>query len=171
MATYPPVYAGTAVTAAFLESMLPITATKTANESVTSSTTLQNDDQLFAPVEANATYDVELRLFHDSDATVAGDIKVAWTGPAGATMNWGVHGANSAATSSTSALTNMQTRTIAEFAAFGGGDSSGTTALVGGTLTVAGTAGTLQLQWAQETSNAVATNVRAGSRLQLRRTA
>lgn len=172
MATYPPVYAGTIVTAAFLESMCPVTATKTATESVTSSTTLQNDDQLAAPTEVNATYEVALLLLHDSDATAAGDIKIGWTGPAGATLTWGVHGANTAQTTSTAvAAVNMQTRTIAEVAAFGGGDSTGTVALVYGTLVTAGTAGTLQLQWAQETSNAVATNVRAGSRLTLTRTA
>ncbi|MFM9796515.1 hypothetical protein [Streptomyces turgidiscabies] len=172
MATYPPIPPGTTLTSGLLTSMLPITATKTATESVTSSTTLQNDDQLAVPVEANATYEVALLLLHDSDATVAGDIKVAWTGPAGATMNWGVHGANTSAGSSTGVTSvNMQTRTIVEFASFGGGDSTGTVALVFGTLVTAGTAGTLQLQWAQETSNAVATNVRAGSRLTLTRTA
>uniref|UniRef100_A0AAU2A022 Uncharacterized protein n=1 Tax=Streptomyces sp. NBC_00093 TaxID=2975649 RepID=A0AAU2A022_9ACTN len=171
MPVYPSIPAGRRITDALLESMLPIVVVKSAGESVTSSTTLQNDNELLAPVEANATYDVFLLLLHDSDATAAADIKVGWTGPASAALNWGVHGANSAATSSTSALTNMQTRTIAEVAAFGGGDSSGTTALIYGTLTTAGTAGTLQLQWAQETSNGVATNVRAGSRLEVRRTA
>lgn len=168
---YPSIPAGRRITGALLESMLPLVAYKATTEPVTSSTTLQNDDDLVLSVEANATYEMDLKLFHDSDATVAGDIKIGWVGPSGATMNWGVHGANSAATSSTSALANMQTRVIGEVAAFGGGDSSGTVALAFGVLVTSSTAGTLQLQWAQETSNAVATNVRAGSLLKLRRIA
>lgn len=172
MAKYPLIPPGTSLTTGIMASLLADVATKTALESVTSSTALQNDDELVLPVEASAVYEMALVLFHDSDATVAGDIKIAWTGPAGAALSWGVHGANTSVTTSTGVgSVNMQTRTIAEFASFGGGDSAGTTALAFGTLTTAGTAGTLQLQWAQETSNAVATNVRAGSRLTLRRTA
>lgn len=169
---YPQWTAGEDATADKLNSMLPLTAWKTATESVTSSTTLQNDDELFLTVEANATYIMDLLLLHDSDATAAGDVKIGWSAPASATMNWGVHGANTAATSSTGVTSvNMQTRIISEVAAFGGGDSTGTTALAKGVLVTAGTAGTFRLQWAQETSNAVASNVRVGSYLTLKRVA
>jgi len=169
---YPQFTAGEDITADKLNSMLGLTAWKTATESVTSSTTLQNDDELFLTVEANATYIMFMVLFHDSDTGAAADTKIGWSAPASATMNWGVHGANTASTSSTAVTSvNMQTRTIIEVAAFGGGDSTGTMALVGGTLVTSGTAGTFRLQWAQETSNAVATNVRAGSYLTLKRVA
>lgn len=172
MAVYPSIPAGRRITDALLESMLPDTIVKSATESVTSSTTLQDDNELFAPVAANAVYDVFLHLLHDSDATAAGDIKIGWSGPSGATMNWGVHGANTSDTSSTTVTaSNMQTRNIGETAAFGGGDSTGTTAYARGVLYTSATAGTLQLRWAQETSNAVATQVRAQSVLTVRRIA
>lgn len=168
---YPTWLAGEEITADKLNSLITA-AIKTTSEAVTSSTTLQNDDALFVSVAASATYRMDLLLLHDSDATAAADIKVGWTGPAGATMHWGVVGANTASTSSTTVPnSNMQTALITETASFGGGDSTGTTALVAGTLVTSTTAGTLQLQWAQETSNAVATNVRAGSHLVLTRIA
>ena len=169
---YPLIPAGRRITGVLLESMLPLVAYKATTEPLTSSTTLQNDDDLVLTVEADATYEMDLKLFHDSDATVAGDIKIGWVGPSGATMNWGVHGANTSIASSTNVGgVNMQTRVIGEVAAFGGGDSSGTVALAFGVLATSSTAGTMQLQWAQETSHAVATNVRAGSLLKLRRIA
>lgn len=172
MSKYPAYLAGMILTADRLIASQPDIVTKGSTESVTSSTTLQNDDELFLSVEANATYTMELCLFHDSDTGAASDVKIGWSYPSGATMNWGVHGANTAATSSSGVTsTNMQTRIISEVAAFGGGDSTGTTAYVEGVLITSSTAGTFRLQWAQETSNAVASNVRAGSWLKLQRTA
>lgn len=172
MSKYPAVLAGQRITASLLASMLPDVVAKTTTENLASSTTLQNDDELFSSVEANATYDVELWLLHSSDSGADGDIKVGWTGPSGASMTWGVQGSNEAATSSTAATSiNLQTRTIGETANFGGGGSTGTSAYIRGRLTTAGTAGTLRLQWAQRSSSATATQVRAGSILRLRRTA
>lgn len=169
MAKYPPTPAGLKPTGDLLQLMLPQIAYKLVTESVTSSTVLQNDNDLFVPVAANSTYLMELLLLHDSDNNAAADIDISWTGPTGATMNWGVHGANINETGSSGTITatNMQTRLINEEATFGGGDSTGTTAFASGLLITSGTAGTLQLQWAQNTSNAVATNVRAGSWLKL----
>lgn len=172
MATYPTVLAGQDITADLLNSMLPRIAWKTVSETVTSSTTLQNDNELFVPLEANATYFVHLFLLHDSDATAAGDIKFGWAALSGATMQFGVHGANTSVTSSTGVTSvNMQSRAFNEVAAFGGGDSAGTAAFAEGIIITAGTSGNLQLQWAQETSNAVATTVRVGSYLSARRLA
>lgn len=170
MATYPPIPPGTTLTYGLLTSMLPITATKTANEPVTSSTTLQNDDELLVAVEANAMYDVLLHLLHDS--ATAGDVVIGWSGPSGATMNWGMIGAQVTTTSSTTVPdVTMPALTIAQTNALGGGASIGTYCLVHGVLTTAGTAGTLNFRWAQNSSNATASNVRAGSQLILKRTA
>jgi len=171
MARYPEVLAGNRITAQLLDSMLPDIVIKPANETVTSSTTLQNDDDLFVSVEANAQYDVFLTVFHDSEAT-SGDIKFSWTGPSGATMNWGVHTPTLTTTSSTTVPdTNMQVRLINEVVETGGADNTGTTMFASGSLTTSSTAGTLQLQWAQQTSNATASTVRAGSKLHVRRVA
>jgi hypothetical protein len=174
MARYPEILAGNRITAQLLDSMLPDVVVKAANETVTSSTTLQNDDELFVSVEANAQYEVSLRLLHDSDNTAAADVKMSWTGPSGATMFWGGHGANvaeSGASSGTITATNMETHLINETMTFGGGDSTGTYAILGGVLVTSSTAGTLQYQWAQNTSNAIASTVRAGSTLSVRRIA
>lgn len=170
MATYPPIPPGTTLTYGLLTSMLPITATKAATESVTSSTTMQNDDELLAAVEASATYDVLLHLLYDS--ATAGDISIGWSGPTGATLNWGLIGVHvNETSSSTVANVSMQSRIISEIVDLGGGASTGTYGLVHGTLITSSTAGTLNFRWAQRASSATATNVRAGSQLILRRTA
>ncbi|GHH83876.1 hypothetical protein [Streptomyces capitiformicae] len=170
MAKYPELFAGMKVTADLLSAGQPDIVTKQITESVTSSTTFQNDDELFVSVEANAKYRVQLFLLHSSPT--AGDIKLQFTAPAGASFNWGVHGAETAVTTSNAVPeTVMASRNIGEIANFGGGASTGTTAFIEGTLTTAGTAGTLQLQWAQRVSDASATQVRAGTILSVKRIA
>lgn len=170
MAKYPTFLAGQTLTAALLTASQPDIVVKASTESVTSSTTFQNDDELLLSVEANATYAVELFLVHSS--ATAGDIKIQFTGPSGATFTWGAHGAEVGTTSS-GAVTEvvMSSRTISEVVQLGGGASTGTIAFVRGTLITSATAGTLTLQWAQVTSSASASQVRAGSFLKARRTA
>ncbi|WP_435610674.1 hypothetical protein [Streptomyces sp. C10-9-1] len=171
MAKYPTILAGMTATAALLDAMLPNVAAKTATESVTSSTTMQDDDELFVHVAANATYIVDMLLIHAS--ATAADIRVGWTVPAGASFNWAGQGATN--TTSTSSFvvpdTNMAGRIASETLVFGGGASSATRADLSGTLITAGTAGTLQFQWAQNASDATATQVRLGSWLSVRRVA
>lgn len=170
MAKYPVFLAGMTLTAAKLVASQADIVTKGTTESVTSSTTLQNDDELFLSVEANATYIMEAYIAHSSPT--AADIKIGFTGPASATMAWGGVGVATISTSS-AAATEMETRlrTISEALSFGGAASSGTTALLSGTLITSGTAGTLQLQFAQVVSDGSASQVRAGSWLKLQRTA
>lgn len=170
MAKYPDVRAGQRVTADILRAMLPDVVRKSTTETVTSSIALQDDDELFSPVEANATYKVDLALIHSSGTS--GDIKITFTGPTGASMTWGVISANIGATSSATVPdSNMQGRAIGEVAEFGGANLGATTAYVSGTLVTSGTAGTLQFQWAQRVSDAAATQVRAGTCLEVRRIA
>lgn len=167
---YPDIAAGDDITAGLLTSMLPVIVAKAATEPLTASTTMQNDDELFASVAANATYSVMLHLFHDADTT--GDINIGWSGPTGATMNWGAVVAHVNETSSgTVTAVSMQTRIISEVQSIGGGASTGTYSVVHGTLITSSTAGTLNFQWAQRVSSATATNVRAGSMLILHRSA
>ena len=129
-------------------------ALKTVNETVSSNTTLQNDDALLWAVAANATYALDLRLLYNSGAT--GDLKVQFTAPASATMSWGGIWANTSG-----ALTNPSNNNLASVQSMGGGGDFSAT--IHGTLTTVGTAGTLQLQWAQNTSDATNTTVYAGS--------
>jgi hypothetical protein len=143
-------------------------APKTADESVVSSITLQNDDHLVLAVLANREYlvDWSLRI----DGATAGDFKYAFTGPAGATMVWESMGHGVADT------TNVA-QAVTDVAAIGtvvthGTLGVGTTSRVrgGGRLIVGGTAGNLQLQWAQGTSSASATRVFANSWIRALRT-
>lgn len=79
-----PFTAGQVPTADELNDALPIApAVKSADETVSGSTTLQNDDHLFVTVSANSVYVIELEGMHNSSA--AGDIKVVFSVPSGTT--------------------------------------------------------------------------------------
>jgi hypothetical protein len=142
---------------------------KTATESVTSSTALQDDDHLTVTVEANAHYVLDSTLFFDG--ATAGDFKMLWVAPAGAAMPWGV----AAPVTTAVGFNDDQTAgfdltgTGVTFGALGTGTTAA--ALISGLLVVGGTAGTLKLQWAQGTSSGTATRLFINSYLSLRRVA
>lgn len=147
-----------------------IFALKTADESISSSTTLQNDDELRVAVVAGAKYTMEAFLIYTGAADPAGGLKLGWTGPSGATMKW----ANFGVTQNVSP-TLVNYNVVVE--SIGGGRGVGTNGAAEmssrpcGQLTVSSTAGNLQLQWAQGTSNATATVVKAGSWIKIVRIA
>ena len=60
--TTPLFTAGSRILAATLDQIAPLSAVKTSDESVTSSTALQNDNQLYVPLAANAYYAFECYL-------------------------------------------------------------------------------------------------------------
>jgi len=138
---------------------VPRAAYKTVNETVTSSAVLQNDNELFITVDANAVYFVQ--LFMRYTAATAGDIQFGWTAPGGTTItNPYLHGFGTTAAVSTDDVI------AAGLTAPGlGGIGSGTDVACNSVwiVTTAGTSGTLQLQWAQLASFATATTVVAGS--------
>jgi hypothetical protein len=141
-----------------------------ADESVVSSTVLQNDDDLVVSVVASATYLVQWHLRTDG-ATGAADLKYAFTGPAGATMVWSSLGLDVGAATNVAPISQdvlTLTTTINH-----GTIGVGTVAHVRGSgiLVVSTTAGSLQTQWAQATANATATRVLANSWLWARRMA
>lgn len=142
-------------------------ARKTATESVTSSTTLQNDDALSVAVAASTTYHVECVLLYDG--ATAGDLKVGFTAPASASFEGIAVGPSPTAASSADDVTAyVVLGTANNFGALGTGT---TTALkINGVITTSGS-GTLQLQWAQVASSGTATRVFANSYLMLRRVA
>ncbi|MBI2639308.1 MAG: LamG domain-containing protein [Candidatus Sungbacteria bacterium] len=132
---------------------------KSSDESVTSSTTLQNDDELKLTLAANQTYTVDAVVFASS-ASSNPDLKIAFTVPSGATMTLGYIAASPNNLTTQGELLN----------------SSGTASQViplranapvvihvKGTVVVGSTAGDVTLQWAQFTSNSTATTVKAGS--------
>ena len=146
---------------------VPKGAVKTAIESVTSSTALQNDDDLFLSVDANAQYFVSCMVYCDGAST--GDIKINFTGPASATFTGVVNGL--ALTGASGTDDQVASIELASAKSFGlaGGAGVPRPLQVTGTLITAGTAGTFRLQWAQDTSDATATRVLPNSHLVLHR--
>jgi ABC-type uncharacterized transport system permease subunit len=142
------------------------TVIKAATESVTSSTTLQNDDELFTSVLASATYRFTVGLKYDGPQLA--DLKFAFTVPAGATANaWLVFLPTSTTTGTDPQISGGDVTASNAIGTNGSGTSM--FALFEGILVTAGAAGTFQFQWAQSTSNVTATRVLAGSWLDLKR--
>jgi hypothetical protein len=133
---------------------LLITVPKIADEIVNNSSTFQNDDHLSFAVQANKIYHVELALKAEQVSTSA-QFKFQWTLPASATVLW-----------------NSSPAAVPAWYIF---DADGIIATVGlgnsfngiikleGWITVAGTGGTAQLQWAQSTANASDNTLKKGS--------
>ncbi|MGH9251576.1 MAG: hypothetical protein ACRD0W_18950 [Acidimicrobiales bacterium] len=144
----------------------PLFAIKPASETVTASTVLQNDDNLFVTVQAGATYHVELMLRYT--AATAGDLKFAFALPAGAELVGVAHRLSTAATDVTGVTLNSL---IDAGEVLAGGTGSATGALVAASLVIAGTGGVFRLQWAQNVASGTGTEIFEGSYLSLRRVA
>lgn len=152
-----------ATLAAFNAERMPITARKTSNETVNGSAALQNDDELFVAVEASCVYHFELRLNYTSGTTP--DLKLGWTYPTGTTIRWsGVDSDTAGAVRITGNLTETSVPAIC-------GSGADLMAVYTGMVIVGVNAGTLTLQWAQNTSTGSNSTVYAGSFLTIKRTA
>ena len=164
------ILSGMRLTPARLNALAPASARRATDATVTNSTTLV--DGLSVPVLANAEYDVEAMMIYE--ATVTGDMRVAFNWPSGS-MTWGLIGLSTQATAFTGDGT---------FPAFGApavdnallvgatGLGGQLTALARGTLVTGGSAGNLRLRFAQATAAAATSAVlKAGSTLQVRRIA
>lgn len=160
------------VTAAKMRQVSVDFVRKTADESVTSSTTLQNDDHLAYTVGATGTYAVDVYLFAVSAANAAGDINVGFSFPTG-TMHWGGSGLDVTLASSVDGTMSAGAHLSATSgtSAHGFGLSTATTLLVVHGLLIATATGTLQFMWCQNSSNANASTVKAGSYMLVRQVA
>lgn len=127
---------------------------KTTNESVTSSTVLQNDDQLKLSLDVNKSYIVDGVLFASSTSATP-DIIIAFFGASDVELTVG--------------YTNDVNEMVLD-----SGDPSTRIALpantptsihIKGTVKTSSTSGDFQLKWSQATSNAAATTVMKGSYL------
>ncbi len=134
---------------------------KTADETVTSSAALQDDDHLVISVAANEVWRVELVAFYEG--VDAEDIAFGWSFPAGAAGTWGGHGLALAATSNTSDLLAKATPLASPLNAGGGGAGVIVMASFFLLLRVSSTGGTLRLQWAQRVSGGTGSILKADS--------
>lgn len=147
-------------------------AVKSADESVTSSTTLQDDNHLTHTIPQAGTYVFDLQLFCTSATDAAGDIKFAFTFPTG-TCHFKANGPDAGITGGT-----IQTGQWAAIHTATSGTSAiamGLSSAMGGIeirgILIATASGTLTLQWAQSTSDANASTLKAGSHMLIRQTA
>lgn len=138
-------------------------ARKTADESVTSNVTPQDDNELFVSVGANEVWRFWLDIHYE--AVAGGGILMGWTVPAGSSGRWGSHSIQNAATTNTDNLIVKSAAAITDTLGGGGAGTADLMSVVNGLLVVGGTGGTLRLQWAQRTTSATATTVFAHSSL------
>lgn len=168
MATYPAPLAGQRITASLLTSMQPLIVVKTADESVISTVTLQNDNELVLPVVANATYLLEGCLFFSS-ATGA-DFTFDFAFPSGTTLKWSAFALNANADAfGSGSMVTLALDDGADYTIGGSGTTNILTAEPNGLVIVSSTAGNLQLRFAQNGSTASNTTVYAKSWMKLTR--
>lgn len=146
-----------------IRELRPLFARKTSDETVNNSTTLQNDNSLLVSVVADAIYEFRLRLTVNSGTTP--DFKMGWTFPTGLTMTYDLFEGETLGTA-TNVVQGPTIQTDVPLINTTGADQPW---IAEGLVIVDSTAGTLQLQWAQNTANASDTIVRAGSYLRLLR--
>jgi hypothetical protein len=130
---------------------------KTSDESVSSAntgTTLQNDDALAWAVAASGVYALDLFLIYNANST--GNLKLGWTFPTSLTMVYAGMHATLAGALTVASFTQASTPAI-------GGLGADAPQHFHGMVTNSTNAGTLQLQFAQNTSNAGNTTLKAGS--------
>lgn len=132
-------------------------AVLSTNQDYTSNTTLANVTDLVLPVAINHTYLIEAHLVATSAANAAGDIKYAFTFPAGCTVDLVGEGAhNSMASGSQSdlesfaAMADSSTPTASVPYGTSTAQTSGTIWL---RVVVGSTAGNVQLQAAQNSTS------------------
>lgn len=142
---------------------------KSADEVVTSSTSTQNDDELFVTVLPNSQYFVEFFIIYD--AIQAADIKIFWIGPAGITFDWTHGGLGTSATASSGSVSRNY-RTKPDTGTIGGpAVAAGTNSIIPGEgrLVTSTDGGTFRFQFSQNASSATGTIVRARSVLIVQR--
>jgi hypothetical protein len=151
-----------------LMSTMHVLARKSADQTVNNSTTLVDDTHLLFSVAANEVWLIHAYLLIDSASTVA-DIKFHWTVPASATMVWGpTGGAEPSFTQWDAVLTSTSADVLGTESGtqnFGTNSVPTQGLLFAGVAAIAGTAGTVRLQWAQVTATVANTTLKTNSTL------
>jgi hypothetical protein len=130
---------------------------KGADQSVTSSTALVNDTALTWAVDASTNYLFDLQLV--CTGNVAGNITIGFAVPAGSSGGWSAVGLDTSL-----AYKNIGNVALGTTSAFGtAGASIARLIQVCGFLRVDTTPGNFVVRFAQATSNATATTMRAGT--------
>jgi len=134
----------------FIDEELEFTLSKSSDETVNNSSTLQSDDDFTFSVDANTNYLIDIYFFINTSGTA--DFKWDWSLPSGGTFDGRELG--------------PQTRNIDVteagdlIAAYSAGDNN---VLIQGVLKIGSTAGTVVIRWAQATAEVSDTKLQAGS--------
>jgi hypothetical protein len=162
---FPAIVAGEILTASLLQSFAPTYAYKATDLSRATFTTLTADPDLSIPTVANAVYEVNGYLNYEGGTIGASDIIIELT--SNGTLRYQILSADpSAGVVIGNTFQGSGTKALAT-----NGAGNLRAASLAGTLIAGGTAGSLTLLWAQNTSSATATILHAGSRLAIRRIA
>lgn len=132
--------------------------TKASNESVSSSTTLQNDNELTFNIAASGAYRFS-GVIIASSASGTPDMHCSFTVPTNASLLWFF----TAGSSSVSTTSGGGTVSNTTGGAININSAEDTIIHVEGLVVAAGTGGAVTFVWAQNTSNGTATTVEAGS--------
>lgn len=138
-----------------------------SDESVTSNTTPQNDDALLFSADASAVYVIDVYANFTASTDNGIDVTMSWSIPASATITWSAQGYPATATTINEARHYTRYRAVT---ATGAGVLSTATidaspVHVTAILRTAGTAGTVNFQFAQGTSSGTAVVRKADSYL------
>jgi hypothetical protein len=138
---------------------------KTTDETVSNSTTLQDDDELFIAVDANGKYYFDSLILMSSTTDVE-DVLVGFSVPAGATMLWDVskHWPEQMVAATAQSVLHSESGTES----FPSGNGTWGVRLTG-IIIVAAAAGNVVLRWCQSTATVCNTKVLANSILIVRR--
>lgn len=170
---YPNWQAGDPITASALNYTQGEVIVKPSTTDRPSTTTVTDDPHLTTTLDANATYSVELHL--KVAGLAAADIKTNWTVPSGASGTRNVRGAGTGSTTDSNADNATMRTGVHNFSTdvvYNNIRNTVNSAYVTETGVVTTTsAGTLALSWAQNSSNATATSVVAGSIMTVKRIA
>jgi hypothetical protein len=131
---------------------------KASNETVNNSNTVQDDNDLSFAIGANEIFTWQTVLFFTSSAVA--DFRLTFTVPAGATVRFGGMGNSTALVMVVGVASASGTEL-----AFGGNGATEMMVNVWGYVANGATAGTVQLQWAQNTPEVSDTILLAGSTL------
>jgi len=156
-------FAGERVPASLLLSLIPNGVVKPSDESLPSSTAMQNDNDLVTNVQVSTDYIFLCWILYEGFTGGSGDIKWQWTLPAGASLAYQAFYEN--LTPTLAGAATFTAATVGQAQSNGAGNDRGI--FMFGSLTVGVTAGNIQLQWAQNTSSATPTIVHTGSVLLL----
>ncbi|WP_327169572.1 hypothetical protein [Streptomyces subrutilus] len=161
---YPILYAGQRIRASLLAAMQPLRVSKAVFTTRTSTTALAADPHLVLAVAANAVYDLDGWIEY-SGAFGAGDLKMDFTVPSGATMRWSPLGNAPADTTQKYASGSVAYNSPLAVGTYGVGATRNAASPRGQLITVS--AGNLTFRWSQNSSNTTGTTVYENSWIRL----